>query len=369
MRYLPLLGLLALACQAPSTAPLPLVFPGAEWETASPDAVGLDGTRLRVALDTIRAYCGADGLRELLIVKDGYVVYAGDSSDKAHNIYSCTKSFTTTALGLLIADGRAGLDTKAASVEPALAAAYPEVTLRHLATMTSGYSAVGDSRWGEPSADWSRTPYHPAPPLFAPGDAYLYWDEAMMLHGRVLTRLAERDLYDYLNERLMRPIGVRDWDWWADTTVLGLPQRNGCTGVSLSATDLARVGWLYANGGRWADKQLLPSDWVAAATRPQVPVDLPLGPADRSDVRGPGCYGYGWWTRGVAGAEWEMPDAPAGTAYMSGFNHNVCFVVPTAGLVVVRLGQDGNPAAGKHRAWNAFFRELRPPNYRARPPE
>ena len=359
MQYLlPSFLLWFVACASNTHTP---TFPQETWTTATPAEVGLDAQRLQTALDTVRAYCGEDGLSQTLVVKDGYVVFAGDSTGKAHNIYSCSKSFTTTALGLLIADGKATLNTKAAMAEPLLATNYPDATLRHFATMTSGYSAAGDSRWGEPSADWSWTPYTPDAPLFAPGSAYLYWDEAMMMHGRVLTRLAGRDLHAYLDERILQPIGAGAWDWWADTTVAGLPQRNGCTGVTLNAEQLARVGWLYANDGRWADRQLLPAEWVRAATSPQVPLDLPVGPADRANVRGPGTYGYGWWTKGVAGADWALPDAPPGTAYMSGFNHNVCFVVPDLNLVVVRMGEDGNPAAGKHVAWNAFFRELLPP--------
>ena len=363
MRYLFLLLLFVVwACgqQDPKPA-LPVVFPEAEWLPATPAEVGLDAERLRVALDTLRAYCGSDGLDQFLLIKDGYAVVRGDSVGKAHNIYSCSKSFTTTALGLLVAEGKADLHTRAAAVEPLLAADYPEVTLRHFATMTSGYSAAGDSRWNEPSADWSWTPYAPDAPLFAPGSAYMYWDEAMMMHGRVLTRLAGQDLHPYLDERLMRPIGITDWDWWADTTVIGLPQRNGCTGVALNAEQLARVGWLYANEGRWQTEQVLPAEWVRAATQPQVPLSLPIGNADRANVRGAGTYGYGWWTSGLPGADWAMPDTPAGTAYMSGFNHNVCFVVPSKRLVIVRMGQDGNPSQGKHRAWNAFFRELLPP--------
>ncbi len=55
----------------------------------------------------------------------------------------------------------------------------------------------------------------------------------------------------------------------------------------------------------------------------------------------------------------RMPDAPADAAYMSGFNHNVCYVVPSAGLVVVRMGENGNPPEGKHVVWNEFARRLR----------
>jgi hypothetical protein len=123
--------------------------------------------------------------------------------------WPATKSFTSTGLGLLIADGAVSLETKAAELEPTLRELYPDVTLRHFTTMTSGYSAPGRSRWGENSDDWSATPFVPGSPLFAPGTQFAYWDEAQMMLGRVLTCAAKRDLLELLRERVFDPIGLR----------------------------------------------------------------------------------------------------------------------------------------------------------------
>ena len=350
---LPIIVLLFVTCEPPAKEP---TFPSMNWKGATPAEVGIDAKVLRTALDTLLAHCGENQDEQLLIIRDGWAVFTGDSIYKAHNIYSCSKSFTSTALGLMIADGTATLDTRAAEVLPELAAHYPTATLRHFATMTSGYSATGNSRWGEPSADWSWTPYAVDTPLFEPGSRYAYWDEAMMMNGKVLTTLHGGDLKTLLTDRITDPIGLGDWEWWAeDTLANGVPLRNGCTGVRMNADQLARVGHLFLNKGDWDGQQLLPAEWVRAATSVQVPVSTPVADTDRANTKGNGTYGYNWWVNDPTnGAPWSMPDSPP-LAYMSGFNHNLCFVIPEWRMVVVRMGEDGNPPEGKWWVWNKFF--------------
>ena len=128
-----------------------IVFPGEAWAEATPASRGLDPARLDSALAFLARHSGADGLDETLVVRDGYVVWAGDSLHRRHNVYSCSKSITSTALGLLVDDGVVALEDRAADYEPRLDSLYPAATLRHFATMTSGYSARGASRWDEPS--------------------------------------------------------------------------------------------------------------------------------------------------------------------------------------------------------------------------
>ena len=147
------------------------------------------------------------------MLRRGALIHKGPRADARQPVWSVTKSFTSTALGLLVGDGRVTLDTKAATIDTQLETLYPEVTLRHFATMTSGYSAPGRSRWGEPSEDWSRTPFVPGPPLFAPGTRFAYWDEAQMMLGRLLTRSAGRDLLAWLTERVFTPIGMSQPGW------------------------------------------------------------------------------------------------------------------------------------------------------------
>jgi len=271
---------LALVRRVPETAPA-MQFPGAEWRTAKPDELGVDPAGLQHALNYWRMHTGSNGVDQVVIVRRGVMIHRGSEAERARNVYSCTKSFASTALGLLLHDGIATLDTCAAEFEPVLREKYPGVTLRHFTTMTSGYGAQGDSRWGEPSADWSVTPYLPGEPLFAPGSGYAYWDEAQMMFGRVLTRAAKRDLLGLLQERVLTPIGMKEVDWWSEETVDGVPLRNGCTGVKLNALDFARFGHLFLNQGRWDGRQLVPAGWVAAATRNQVPATTPLADTDR----------------------------------------------------------------------------------------
>jgi len=341
-----------------------LIFPSDQWLFSGPEEVGLSRDSLSKALGYLASYCGKDGLDQTIVIKNGYIVFAGDSTHRHHNIYSSTKSLTSTALGLLIEDGQVSLDDKAAKYEPLLQDFYPEVTLRHFATMTSGYSAKGASRWKEPSEDWSWTPYAPDSPMFPPGSAFAYWDEAQMMYGRVLLKAAGRDLYSLLDERLMKPIGVNQWDWWAeDTLTLSdgtvAPLRNGCTGIDVNVLDFGRIGWLFANQGVWNGDTLLSPAFVREAMTVQVPATTIIADTDRSEVKGPGVYGYNWWTATPnGGGEHTMDNSPADAAYMSGFNHNVCMVVPSKNLVIIRMGEDGNPEFGKHWVWDGFLRIL-----------
>ena len=336
-----------------------MAFPGTSWAERSPKSQGVDAESLQAALRHLEGFSGEDGVRETVVIRNGYVIYRGDRADTSHGTWSVSKSIASTALGLLVEDGKAALDARASTVEPILEGRYADVTLRHFATMTSGYNADGPNRWGEPSADWSVTPYDVSAPLFEPGTAFAYWDEAMIVFGRVLTRLAGEELYDLVDRRIMAPIGVRDWSWWAEDSLDGTAVNYGATGVALSPLDLARFGHLFLNEGNWAGEQLLDSAWVRQAMRAQVPASLALADTDRQDLDGRGLYGFNWWTNGVnAGGERSMPDAPPGLYYASGFNNNMCFVIPEWDMVVVRMGEDGNPPEGKIPAYNGFFREL-----------
>ena len=333
-----------------------IVFPDASWLRLNPEEQGIDKAKMMAALDTLKSYCGEDGLEETLIIRNGFIVYEGDSINKKHGIYSCSKSFTSTVLGLMIDEGKANLEDYAWETDSLLAKDYRGIQLRHFTTMTSGYNAVGSSRWCDGcSEDWSHHPYQPDHPLFEPGQAYCYWDEAQMFLGRVLTQKLRLDMKAYLDEKIMRHIDLGEWDWISEGSYEDIPIRNGCTSVIVNAHQLARMGYLFLNKGNWKGKQLISEQWVEAATRSQVPGNLPIADTDRRSTEGNGRYGYNWWVRGNMG---DMIHTPEGTYYMSGFNNNMCFVVPEWKMVLVRLGDDGNPPEGKRFVYDLFFKEM-----------
>lgn len=339
-----------------------MVFPGKAWEEAAPASQGVDPKALGEAVAHLKANTGRDGVNELAIIRNGRMIWGGPDIGKVHGVWSATKSFTSTVLGLLVDDGKCTLDTLAKDHVPALAKDYGGVMLRHFATMTSGYRAAGDEPRGDYLHGPSATPFVPGPPLFTPpGSKYAYWDSAMNEFGLVLTRIAGEPLKGLFKRRIADPIGMdpKKWSWGELGKAAGLPVNCGSGNhnqhVLISAREMARFGHLFLNRGKWNGKQLLSANWVEAAASVQVPAATPEAmPGYR--IQGAGVYGLNWWANGVkADGQRKWPHAPPRTFAASGFNNNLCFVIPEWRMVVVRLGLDGNV---KDEVWDAFLARL-----------
>jgi CubicO group peptidase (beta-lactamase class C family) len=323
------------------------VFPGKQWQQAEPESQGVDSAKLDEAVSYLKSHSGHDGITELVIIRNGYMIWRGTNIDKMHGVWSLTKSFTSTVLGLLIDDDRATLDTLARDYVPSMAASYPDVTLRHFTTMTSGYYAIGDKPRGSYKHGPSVTPFIPAPtPLFKPpGSRYAYWDSAMNQFANVLTRIAGEPIETLFKRRIADPIGMdrSKWDWGdfgqIDGIVINGGAGNNNKHIFISSRQLARFGLLFLNRGRWKGKQLISASWVDMATKPQVPASTHLEPLSGADGRG--VYGFNWWTNGIGpDGKRKWPGAPADTYSASGYNNNDMFIIPEWNMVIVRLGLD-----------------------------
>jgi CubicO group peptidase (beta-lactamase class C family) len=149
-----------------------------------------------------------------------------------------------------------------------------------------------------------------------------------------LTYLYGRPLLDVLQERILDPVGASSAAWPLDemppwSLVLTpdgreVPVHTGWGGMRLTVDDLARVGYLFLNGGRWAETQLISPDYIEACW-----TESPFKPF-RPTVWGAG-YGLYWW-RLVPGV-W----------YMSGLGHQFCMVDVTQQMVMVKLNEFTGP--------------------------
>ena len=108
----------ALASGATIGAAEPSAFPTDQWQNATPESQGVDSSQLTEAIEQLSRSVGTDDSRELVIIRHGRIIWKGDDIDKQHGIWSATKSFTSTVLGLLIEDGKCTLDTRVADVLP-----------------------------------------------------------------------------------------------------------------------------------------------------------------------------------------------------------------------------------------------------------
>ncbi|GAT32226.1 CubicO group peptidase, beta-lactamase class C family [Terrimicrobium sacchariphilum] len=309
------------------------VFPAGRWITPTPDAPVIPPEIVRKALEVLQSVVGAEGNSGTMIVHRGYLLWAGENVSHKGHVWSCTKSINSICLGLLWDDGRCSPDDLAARYLPSLARDYPEVTLRHMATFTSGIHLEALS-------------LDPGPPNFAVGAAMHYSQELDLL-AYILTRIAGEPLSELFRRRIADPIGMSPagWEWKSVNTRDGLPINGGAgmpeNGMYMTAENLARLGWLFANNGKWDGRELISKRYIEHACVARVSPHTPMhDPADWYHQL-PGRYGLSWWTNGVDSTGRRLwPSAPDNTFAAQGNNNNICIIVPEWQLVIVRTAQD-----------------------------
>ena len=334
------------------------VFPGKEWQEATPESQGVDSAKLKAAAEEME-------VPQLVVVRNGYLILKGPEADAYHQIYSSTKVFTSTCLGLVYDDGKCTLDDPMVKYLPDWGEAdpiYSKVTLRYLATMRGGTKGeVGfrgeGQKWGDPISYATK----PLKPKFQPAGTQVdYNDTDVHLLGRVVAmHLAHEPLKDLFKRRIADPIGMSHWDWGLSGEIEGMkhynaagtPALKGGGGIKITPLDAARFALLYLNRGNWNGKQLLSAEFVDTATGNQVPVST----GGRSSPGWSGAYGFYWYTNGIRqDGKRRWPSAPAGTYAAQGGGDNRFYIIPEWNMVVVTLGS-ADPDVRVGRSIDDFF--------------
>src|SRR5262245_58223570 len=278
MRSLAAIALLVICANFCSAADLP---------RSSPEAQGVDSAALLTFIEELDKI---DTMNSIMLVRHGQVVaegwWAPYGPESPHSLFSLSKSFTSTAVGIAIAEGKLKLDDEVLKFFPEEAPAEASNNLK--AMRVSDLLRMSTGQQSEPQ----RTPKEPwvksflahAVP-FKPGTHFLYNTSGTYMLSAIVQKATGMTVLDYLKPRLFEPLGIANPTW--EVSPQGISA--GGYGLSIRTEDIAKFGQLYLQKGKWNGKQLVPESWVESATARQTS----NGSSPKSDWdQG---YGYQFW--------------------------------------------------------------------------
>ena len=229
-------------------------------------------------------------MNSVMVLRHGHMVAEGwwtpYDAQSPHSLYSLSKSFTSTAVGMAIAEGKLSLDDEVLKFFPDDAPKEPNTNLKSmrvsdLLRMSTGHQTEPARK---PDEVWTKTFLaHPVP--FKPGTHFLYNTSGTYMLSAIVQKATGQTVLDYLKPRLFEPLGIEKPTW--ETSPQGVS--TGGYGLSVRTEDIANFGQLYLQKGKWQGKQLVSEAWVEAATARQTS----NGSSPKSDWdQG---YGYQFW--------------------------------------------------------------------------
>ena len=235
-------------------------------------------------------------LHGLMVLRHGHVVaegwWAPHTAERTRLVYSLSKSFTSTALAFAVDEGLVDLDDTVLQHFPEYADEVTDprsrsLTLRHLISMASGHDR---EMWPEAVARDREDPVRGfllIPPDATPGSVFAYSQPCTYTVAAAIQRRAGQRLSEYLGPRLLQPLGIDPVAWFC----MPPGREQGFSGLFARAEDVAKLGQLYLQGGRWDGRQLITESYVAQATSRAVAT----ADADADKVDWSQGYGYGFW--------------------------------------------------------------------------
>ena len=258
---LPLAAVLLAVCgSSPASEPLP---------RSSPEAQGVSSAGIRAFVEAADQQVKV--MHSFMLVRHGQVVveawWKPDAAEKPHVLYSLSKSFTSTAVGLAAAEGKLSVDDPVLKFFPDDAPAEPSKNLqamrvRDLLTMSTGHQTEPKFSAETP---WVKS-FLAHPVEHKPGTHFLYNSPGSYTLSAIVQKVTGQTALDFLRPRLFEPLGIENPEWSTS------PQGVNCGGwgLFLRTEDIAKFGQLYLQKGQWNGKQLIPAAWVETATAKQV---------------------------------------------------------------------------------------------------
>ena len=277
-------------------------------------------------------------LHSMMLLRHGHVIAEGwwhpYQPTDVHLLYSLSKSFTATAVGIAVAEGLLSVSDRVVSfyqeTPKQVGEHLAQMTVEHLLTMTTGHLEDTTERVAK-HEDWV-TGFLSVPPDVVPGTVFTYNNGATFMLSAILQKLTGDTLLEYLRPRLLEPLEIDKARW--DKNPQGVEL--GFSGLHVTTESVARFGQLYLNEGKWNGDQLVPQAWVRAARTRHIQTTPP--PEDGVPDWAQG-YGYQFWLC--------RHDAYRGDGAFGQF----CVVMPEQDAVLAVTSGEDNMQAILDSAW------------------
>jgi CubicO group peptidase (beta-lactamase class C family) len=259
---------------------------------STPEAQGVDSRAVHALVSALHEQ--DLGLHSIMVLRHGSVIAEGwwgpYSAAQRQMMFSVSKSFMATAVGIAEDEGLLSVDDDILSffpsyATPAIRANVAGLKVRHLLAMATGHTVATMSVMNAlPTEDWVRL-FLEMPIVYPPGTHFLYNSGASYMLSAIVTARAGQSLLEYLTPRLFEPLGIETPPWQSAPSGITL----GWVGLRVRTEDVAKLGQLYLQRGVWQGRRLLSEDWVDRASSAQVANDT-NSPVDWSQG-----YGYQFW--------------------------------------------------------------------------
>jgi len=310
---------------------------------SSPEAQGVSSE----GINKFIAAANASGLgwHSFMLLRHGYVVAEGwwkpFEASFTHTLYSLSKSFTSTAIGLLVKDGRLNINTTVGSFFPDEVPSTPgehfsQMKVKHLLTMNTGHAEDTMPKLRASNDAWTKT-FLAQPVDFEPGTHFLYNTGATYMLGAIVYKITGQTLAAFLGPRLFQPLNIKDYDW--ETSPQGL--NTAGYGLRVKTEDIAKFGQLYLQKGKWNGKEILTESWVKEATSYETKSQE--GDGDWSQG-----YGYQFWR------------CKPGFYRGDGAYGQFCIVMPEQDAVMAVTSESWNMQQSMTTIWENILPALQP---------
>ena len=267
---------------------------GSTLPRSTPEAEGVSSENIIQFLDA--AAKSKTEFHSFMLLRHGKVIAEGwwnpYRADLKHTLYSCSKSFTATAIGFALQEKKVKLDDKVVSFFPnylpdTVTAYLSDLTVKDALMMSDGQEPDPTGTVISRDSNWIRG-FLSTPILHDPGTTFLYNSLGTYMLSAIIQKVTGQSTLEYLKPRLFEPLGIKGMDW--ETDLQGIS--TGGWGLRLKTEDMAKFAELFLQKGKWDGKQILPQGWAEEASTMKIMQDpnAPQSKKDSSDWLQGYCY-------------------------------------------------------------------------------